>query len=130
MGRVCGRKHFIRSLSGRFPEIVASIDLCSRGLLHCEMGTFARATQEALNRGDFMTAQAHLNFAEELWRVAGPALENALAVSYLEYIDFDKMYGRSASAREMLPPGLRSGLSALEEHLRRLYAPRKSGSGR
>jgi hypothetical protein len=130
MGRVCGRKHFIRSLSGRFPEIVATIPIYSRGLLHCEMGTFAGATQEALNRGDFATAQAHLNFAEGLWRVAGPALENALAVSYLEHIEFDEMYGRSASAREMLPPGLRSGLSALEEHLRRLYAPRESGSGR
>jgi hypothetical protein len=130
MGRVCGRKHFIRSLSGRFPEIVAAIPLCSRGLLHCEMGTFAGATQEALNRGDFATAQAHLDFAEELWRVAGPALENALAVSYLEHIDFDRRYGRSAPARDMLPPGLRSGLSALEEHLRRLYAPRENRSGR
>jgi hypothetical protein len=129
MGRVCGRKHFIRLLTGRFPEIAAAIPICSRGLLHCEMGTFAGATQEALNRGELATAQAHLNFAEELWRVAGPALENALAVSYLEHIDFDKKYGQSASAREMVPPGLRSGLSALEEHLRRLYAPRERGSG-
>jgi hypothetical protein len=84
VGRVCGRKHFIRSLSGRFPEIAAAIFTCSRGLLHCEMGTIAGATQEALDRGDFATAQAHLNFAEELWRVAGPALETAMAVSYLE----------------------------------------------
>jgi hypothetical protein len=130
VGRVCGRKHFIRSLSGRFPEIVAAIPICSRGLLHCEIGAFAGATREALERGDLATAQAHLNFAEELWQVAGPALENALAVSYLEHIDFDKRYGRSASAREMLPPGLRSGLAELEEYLRRLYARREGRSGR
>jgi hypothetical protein len=130
MGRVCGRKHFIRSLSGRFPEVVAAISTYARGLLHCEMGSFAGATREALSRGDFATAQSHLDFAEELWRVAGPALENALAVSYLEHIDFDKSYGRSAPAREMLPPGLRSGLAELEEHLRRLYAPKESKSGR
>jgi hypothetical protein len=77
------------------------------------MGTFAGATQEALNRGDFATAQAHLDFAEALWRVAGPALENALAVSYLEHIDFDQRYGRSAPAPDMLPPGLRIRLSRL-----------------
>jgi hypothetical protein len=130
MGRVCGRKHFIRSLSGRFPEIAAAIPIYSRGLLHCEMGTFAATTREALDRGDLATARAHLDFAEELWRVAGPALENALAVSYLEHIDFDKSYGRSAPARDMLPPGLRSGLAELEEHLRRLYAPREVRSGR
>jgi hypothetical protein len=130
VGRVCGRKHFIRVLSGRFPEIAAAIDTYSRGLLHCEMGTFARATQEALDCRDFRTAQAHLNFAEELCQVAGPELENALAVSYLEYIDFDKRYGRSASDRDMLPPGLRAGLAALEEHLRRIYAPNRDRSGR
>lgn len=129
MGRVCGRKHFIRSLSGRFPEIVAAIPIDSRGPLHCEMGTFARATREDLDRGDIATAQAHLNLAEELWRVAGPALENAPAVSYLEYIDFNRRYGRSASARDMLPPGLRAGLAELEEYLRRLYAPRQGRSG-
>jgi hypothetical protein len=129
VGRVCGRKHFIRSLSGRFPEIAAAIPSYSRGLLHCEMGTFAGATQDALRRADFATAQAHLNFAEDLWRVAGPDLKNALAVSYLEHIDFDTKRGRSATARELLPPGLRSGLAELEEYLRRLYAP-ESKSGR
>ena len=130
MGRVCGRKHFIRSLTGRFPEVTAAIPECSRGLLHCEMGTFAGATQAALDGSDFATALAHFAFAEELWRVAGPALENALAVSYLEHIDFDKKYSRSAPARDMLPPGLRAGLAELEEHLHRLYAPKEGGSGR
>ncbi len=130
MGRVCGRKHFIRSLSRRFPEIAAEIPTYSRGLLHCEMGTFAGATQDALDCGDFAAARAHLAFADDLWRVAGPALENALAVSYLEHINFDKKYVGSTSAREMLPPGLRSGLAELEEYLRRLYAPGQGKGGR
>jgi hypothetical protein len=125
VGRVCGRRHFIRSLTGRFPDVAASISEYARGLLHCEMGAFARATQAALDRGDFATAQAHFGFAEELWQVAGPALENALAVSYLENIDFGKRYGRSSPTRDMLPPGLRAGLSELEEHLRRLYTPKE-----
>ena len=82
MGCVCGREHFIRSLSGRFPGIAAAIPSYSRGLLHCEMGTFAGATETHSNAAISRVAQAHLNFAEELWRVAGPALENVLAVSY------------------------------------------------
>ena len=123
MGRVCGRKHFIRTLTGRFPEVVAAIDECARGLLHCEMGTFARATQATLDRGDFVTARAHFECAESLLRVAGPALANALAVSYLENIEFDKHYGRAFPAREMLPPALQDELVELEEHLRKLFAP-------
>lgn len=123
MGRVCGRKHFIRTLTGRFPEVVAAIDKYSRGLLHCEMGTFAGATQAALDGGDFVTARAHFDYVDPLRRVAGPELANALAVSYLEYIQFDKHYGRLLPAREMLPPALQDELAELEEYLRKLYAP-------
>lgn len=131
MGQVCGRKHFIRTLTGRFPEVVASIDRYARGLLHCEMGYFAGATQAALDRGDFGTARAHFEYVDSLLRVAGPALANALAVSYLEYIEFDKLYGRSLPARQMLPPALQDLLAELEEHLRRLFAPRtRQGSAR
>src|SRR5262245_3078988 len=120
MGRT-GRKHFIRTLNGRFPEVAARIDKYTRGLLHCEMGHFAAATQEALDRGDEPVVRAHFAYAEELMRHAGPELENALQVSYVEYIDFDKQYPNSLRPRSLLPPLLRQSLADLEEHLRRIY---------
>ncbi len=46
MGHVCGRKHFIRPLTGRFPDVAARIDRYARVLFHCEVGVFARATRD------------------------------------------------------------------------------------
>jgi hypothetical protein len=118
VGRVTGRKHFIRTLIGQFPEVAARIGSTARGLLHCEMGYFAEATQEAIERGDEMAVRRHFAYAEELMRHAGPALENALQVSYLEYINFDKEYRNRLQPRAILPPLLCQSLADLEEHLR------------
>jgi hypothetical protein len=118
MGRVTGRKHFLRTLSGRFPEVVARIDSTARGLLHCEMGYFADATQEALECGDEIVVRSHFAYAEELMRFAGPALENALQVSYLEHINFNKKYANNIRPRSLLPLLLSQSLAALEEHFR------------
>jgi hypothetical protein len=118
VGRVADRKHFIWTLTRRFPEIAASIDSTARGLLHCEMGYFADATQEVLERGDEAAVRAHFGYAEELLRHAGPELANALQVSYLEFIDFDREYPRQLGARLLLPPLLRQSLAELEEHFR------------
>ena len=121
MGRVCGRKHFIRTLTGRFPEIAGQIDKYVRGLLHCEMGVFARATQEALDRGHLDVVKAHFQYADELLAVAGPELENALAVSYLEHLPWDKNYLPGVNPRNLLSPNLAELLLGLEEHLNRIF---------
>jgi hypothetical protein len=126
VGHVAGRKHFIRTLTGRFPEIAARIDPTARGLLHCEMGYFAKATQDAMERGDEMAVRAHFEYAGELLRHAGPALLNAVQVSYLEYLNFDKEYPNKLRPRPLLPPLLGQSLTELEEHLRMLdeHGPR------
>jgi hypothetical protein len=80
---------FIAMLMERFPEIAAQIDDCSKGLLHCEMGTVARATQEAIDRHDKETIQAHFQFIDEVFRDAAPDVENAVFVSYLENLQFE-----------------------------------------
>jgi hypothetical protein len=123
VGRVCGRKHFIRTLRGRFPEIAARIDSCARGLLHCEMGFFADATCEALESGTVETVRAHFAYAEELLRHANSYLENAIQVSYLEAINFDKPYPNGLNPRRLLPPLLKESLADLEVHLQTLFAP-------
>jgi len=84
------------------------------------MGFFAQATQEALDRGDEMTVRAHIDYAEELLRRARPELENAMQVSYLEFIAFDKAYPNRLRPRQLLPSLLRESPKDLEEHLRRI----------
>lgn len=82
-------QRFIALLTERYPDIAASIDDCRRGLLHCEMGAFAHATQIAMDAGDVETVRRHFEFVDELFREAAPDVENAINVSYLENLHFD-----------------------------------------
>ena len=116
---------FIALLTDRFPEVAASIDECSQGLLHPEMGTLARATQAAIEERDKATVVRHFQFIDEVFRDAAPDVENAVNVSYLENLRFDSAAAASMKARELLPPRLRQALTELEEYLGRLFG--KSG---
>jgi hypothetical protein len=94
------------------------------------MGYFAAATQEALDRGDEAAVRAHFGYAEELMRHAGPELANAIIVSYLEYLQFDKEYPNKPRPRSLLPPLLRQSLVELEEHLRNIDNHIRNGQQR
>jgi len=82
------------------------------------MGYLAEATQEALDCGDESVVMAHFAYAEELMSQAGPELANALQVSYLEYINYDKEYPNKIRPRLLLPALLNRSLAELEQHLR------------
>jgi hypothetical protein len=82
------------------------------------MDPLSEATQAAFERGDKAAVKAYFAYAEELLERAGPELANALQVSYLEYLDFDKEYPNQLHPRSLLPPLLRRSLTELEEHLR------------
>ena len=79
---------FVAMLVERFPAIAGDIDNSSRGLLHCEMATFARATQLAIDNHDMDTIRRHFEFIDEVFRMATPEVENAVNVSYLENLRF------------------------------------------
>lgn len=123
---------FIALLTERLPEIAGSIDDCSKGLLHCEMGTLARATQEAIDRQDKATVKAHFEFIDEVFRDATPDVQNAVYVSYLESLRFEGRKAGPTNARDLLTPRLRQALVDLEEYLDSLYEAyiqvRKDGS--
>jgi len=111
-----GYPQFIARLTERYPEIAASVDECSRGLLHCEMGTVARVTQAAIDAGDKETLRQHFAFIDEVFQNAAPDVENAIYVSYLENLWFDGCEGESMHARPLLPPRLQQALMDLEAH--------------
>jgi hypothetical protein len=79
-----GRDDFIRLLEREFPEVIAQIDECRQGLLHCEVAVLRRLTEEAMDEGKEWLAERHFRFVERLLQGAGPDLENALEISYLE----------------------------------------------
>jgi hypothetical protein len=112
---------FIALLKERFPEVAACIDDCSEGLLHLEMATLARATQDAIDRQDTETLRKHFVFVDELFREAAPDVENAVNVSYLENLRFEGRKADAINARELLPTRLRQALIELEEYLARIF---------
>lgn len=117
MACIVNRKRFIGLLRARFPEVVADIADCSHGLLHCEMGTLARATQRAISLGDMGTAKRHFLFIDSVFEWADPDVENAINVSYLEHIDFAGVDARRMRARQLLTPRLQGVLEESEEYL-------------
>ncbi len=106
-----GRDEFLARLAADFPNVVAQIGDIDAGLLHCEVAVFRRATEQAIDMGQFWEAEKHFRLVEELLKVAGPELLNALEVSYLE--DF-ALGGctpiRYRAVKERMPKSLRSAL--------------------
>src|SRR3989442_926509 len=93
---------FIALLTERFPKVAASIDDCSQGLLHPEMGTLARATQAAIDEQDKPTIVQHFLFIDKVFGDAAPDVKNAINVSYLENLRFEGRKAAPAKARELL----------------------------
>jgi hypothetical protein len=77
-------EEFIRMLGSEFPEIVSGISEYERGLLHPEVGTLRRVTEEAIDGGRLWAAERYLRFLERVLRDADPAVRNANEVSFLE----------------------------------------------
>ena len=80
---------FIRELCERFPAIQDEIDPDLDDVLLCvEMGTFRRFTEEAINAGDRDLVIRCYQFADRLLAVGDDAVRNAVAVAYLEHLEF------------------------------------------
>jgi len=110
------RERFITLLAERFPDVFANIDDCSRGLLHCEMATLARATQAAIDNQDRDTVRKHFQFADEVFRDATPEVKNAVNVSFLENLRFEGRKAKPTNARELLTPTLRQAIAEVDAY--------------
>jgi hypothetical protein len=97
-------------LAAEFPEVPASLDKYVRGLLHCEMGTFARLTEEAIDRGNHWQAEKYFRFLDRVRKTATPEVENAIDVSYLESLAFSEWTEGRYRALKRMPGALRKVL--------------------
>jgi hypothetical protein len=91
------------ALRVEFPELVDELDEPSGvGLLHLETACLARATEAAMSRGDRATVRTHFEFVHRAWVAGDDEVQNALAVSYFENLDFrDEQSSRSWAIPEI-----------------------------
>jgi hypothetical protein len=72
---------------------------------------FRRATEQAIDPGRSWEAEKHFRFVEELLSEAGPELQNALEVSYLEDFAFGECTPqRHQVVKERMPKSLHAVL--------------------
>lgn len=110
-----GREKMVEALLAAFPSIKDDLlDDTWSNLLHPQMGSFARYTQEAIDRGDRNVVKTCFDLANQFFREGTPELENAVGVSFLEQLNFDDGKRRRAWARDLLPPQLRKVLQEIE----------------
>lgn len=91
------------------------------GLLHVQMGAFARRTQRAKGEADWDTYRRCVSLIDKLWQRPSHDLLNALNVSFLENLDFDGPRGPMAWG--FLSPGLKLGWRNMQQYLDELSRP-------
>jgi len=101
-------------LATEFPEVPQAFDDYGKGLLHCEMGVFARLTEEAMDAGQFWRVEQYFRFIERVRQNATPEVENAVDVSYLEFLAFSEMNDNRRGAIKRMPITLRAILLEID----------------
>jgi hypothetical protein len=100
---------FMAAMRAEFPDLVDELDDETwRGLLHVEMGCFARYTMAAVDSGDRAAVTKCFHFARRAWTDGDHDVQNALAVSYLEHLNFADGKVPREWAFSLLAPALRA----------------------
>jgi hypothetical protein len=113
---------FLEQLVKDFPELHDAIQE-DTGLLHLQMGSFARITQTAIDSGDFEKLRRLFALAGQFFRGAEPDLQNAFYVSYLEHLDFNGPNGERA--HKLMSSALRKGHQEITDYWEDLFHMRQ-----
>jgi hypothetical protein len=98
----------LQMLTDEFPEVPQAFSEYGKGLLHIEMGDFARLTEEAMDEGRFWPAEKYFRFIERVRESANPEVANAVEVSYIEYLAFGELTdNRYQAMKRRMPQSLR-----------------------
>lgn len=111
------QEDFVRVVLAEFPELHSEFAECD-GMLHLQMGCFARLMQAAKGESDWPTYKRGVLAAQHLWQRPDDALLNALNVSFLENLDFSGPGG--PIAWRLLTPELQRGWQAMQDYLTEL----------
>ena len=109
---------FVQLVLAEFPQLHEEFAE-AEGSLHVEMGTFSRFAQKAIEHNDLDTLRRCYGLLAGIMKTAPSEVENAIYVSFLEHLDFERSpYG--AQARRLLPPVLMKALDELNEQWERI----------
>jgi len=92
------RSEFIAALESQFPDAFAQIDQRESGLLHCEVGAFRRFVEEKMDNDAAWYCEKAFRFIEQCLEEAGPALKNAIEVSFI----YDLAIGAQSTQRHKI----------------------------
>jgi hypothetical protein len=105
---------FLAMLAAEFPEVPETFGEYGKGLLHSEMGSFAKLAERAMDQGHFWQAEKYFRFVERVRERATPEVENAIDVSFLEYFAFSEITDERYQAMKRMPKMLRDILMEID----------------
>lgn len=109
---------FVQLVLAEFPQLNEEF-AGAEGLLHLEMATFSRFAQNAIEHNDLDTLKRCYELLAGVMKTAPSEVEDAIHVSFLEHLDFERSpYG--AEARRLLPPVLMKALDEVNEQWERI----------
>ena len=117
------RSDFLKELKATFPEIREVVNQ-EQGLLHLEMHGFCNFTQSAIDGGRRDTVRKCFQLADKYIREGRKNLVNALAVSYLEDLNFEDGATQRRWAKSLMPSAVAKLHSAVTEYNLRLWKER------
>lgn len=96
------------------PEVAAHIDEDDFGIIHLEIAALARATADAVSKGDWATVRKHFAFISDMQMNVGGELHDAINVSFAKYLAQDDADLNTPENREQLARHLQDMLDKLE----------------
>jgi hypothetical protein len=116
-----GRDALLAELNNRFPELAGELaDETWAGLLHLEVGCFARYTQEQIEARNVERLRECYECARRFFVQGDEPVKNAIYVSYLENLNFEDGKRERAWAKAALPAELQRAYRELLEYMARL----------
>ena len=109
------RSEALRILKDAFPSLRGEIGT-SYGQLHVEFGCFERHAQRCIDENDRAELARCFAIAAQLATEGSLAIRNAVAVSFLEGLNFADGRSQRSWALDLLPPTLRSMRTDLIKH--------------
>lgn len=125
-----GYREFLALLAAEFPNVADEIRAEGSDHLHLDTVTFRRATERAMDTGQFWTAEQHFRLVERVLKDAAPDVENALRVSYVEDLALGECTPqRHRAVKECMPPEMRADMASIHDNWRYCLASRCGGPG-
>ncbi len=104
----------LQILIEEFPEVPQAFDEYSKGLVHCEMGTFTRLTEQAMDEGRFWQAERYFKFVAKVREKATLEIENAIDVSYIESLAYSEVTENRVQGLKRMPKAIRDILMEID----------------